>query len=151
MNLVILVGRITDDAQVHVTTGGNKVCSFIVAVDDGANNDGSRRTQFLSCTAWNKAAEFLGRYVKKGNRIAVLGRNTKRTYESDGQKHYVQEIVADRVEFADGANQPQGGYTPKATTGYAKTDQKPPVQTSMDNGFGIPTSYGIDSDEDLPF
>ena len=146
MNIAVIVGRITDDVDVKATTGGNKVCSFIVAVDDGANNDGSRRTQFLSCTAWNKAAEFLGRYVKKGNRIAVLGRNTKRTYESDGQKHYVQEIVADRVEFADGQNQHNEAQV-TAQQNAPQTAQKATQQSFM-NGFGTP----IEIDEsDLPF
>ena len=151
MNLVILVGRITADVDIKMTTSGKKVCSFTLAVDDGKNADGSRRTQFPDCVAWEKSAEFLERYVQKGNRIAVVGRLTKRAYESNGQKRYVSEVVVDRVEFADGANQSQGGYTPKATTGYAKADQNQPVQTSMDNGFGIPTSYGIDMGDDLPF
>lgn len=146
MNIAVIVGRITDDVDVKVTTGGNKVCSFIVAVDDGANNDGSRRTQFLSCTAWNKAAEFLGRYVKKGNRIAVLGRNTKRTYESDGQKHYVQEIVADRVEFADGQNQRNEAQT-TAPQNAPQTAQKATQQSFM-TGFGTPTEI---DESDLPF
>ena len=155
MNLVILVGRITADVDIKMTNNGKKVCSFTLAVDDGKNADGNRKAQFPDCVAWEKAAEFLERYVQKGNRIAVVGRLTKRTYESNGQKRYISEVVVDRVEFADGANQPQGGYTPKATTGYAQTAQKPPVQTSMDNGFGIPSNYGeeplsIDPD-DLPF
>lgn len=146
MNIAVVIGRITDDVDVKVTQSGKKVCSFTVAVDDGANNDGTRRTQFLGCTAWDKPAEFLGRYVKKGNRIAVLGRNTKRSYESNGQKHYVQEIVADRVEFADGANQHNEAQVAPAQNA-PQTAQKATQQSFM-NGFGTP----IEIDESgLPF
>lgn len=150
MNLVILVGRITADVDIKMTTSGKKVCSFTLAVDDGKNADGSRRTQFPDCVAWEKAAEFLERYVQKGNRIAVEGKLTKRTYESNGQKRYVSEVVVNRVEFADGANQPKNEYSSAPVQTAPQTSQNQPVQTSMDNGFGIPTSYGIDSD-DLPF
>lgn len=151
MNLVILVGRITADVDIKMTNSGKKVCSFTLAVDDGKNADGSRRTQFPDCVAWEKAAEFLERYVQKGNRIAVVGRLTKRAYESNGQKRYVSEVVVDRVEFADGANQPKNEYSSAPAQTAPQTAQKPPVQASMDNGFGIPTSYGIDMGEDLPF
>ena len=150
MNLVILVGRITADVDIKMTTSGKKVCSFTLAVDDGKNADGNRKAQFLDCVAWEKAAEFLERYVQKGNRIAVVGRLTKRAYESNGQKRYVSEVVVDRVEFADGANQPKNEYSSAPVQTAHQTAQKPPVQASMDNGFGIPTSYGINSD-DLPF
>lgn len=151
MNLVILVGRITADVDIKMTNSGKKVCSFTLAVDDGKNADGNRKAQFLDCVAWEKAAEFLERYVQKGNRIAVVGKLTKRAYESNGQKRYVSEVVVDRVEFADGANQPKNEYSSAPAQTAPQTAQKPPVQASMDNGFGIPTSYGIDMGEDLPF
>lgn len=151
MNLVILVGRITADVDIKMTNSGKKVCSFTLAVDDGKNADGNRKAQFLDCVAWEKAAEFLERYVQKGNRIAVVGKLTKRAYESNGQKRYVSEVVVDRVEFADGANQPKNEYSSVPVQTAPQTAQKPPVQASMDNGFGIPTSYGIDMGEDLPF
>jgi single-strand DNA-binding protein len=150
MNLVILVGRITADVDIKMTTSGKKVCSFTLAVDDGKNADGSRRTEFPDCEAWEKAAEFLERYVHKGNRIAVVGKLTKKTYEVDGQKRYSTKVNVSRVEFADGANQPKNEYSSAPVQTAPQTAQNQPVQTSMDNGFGIPTSYGIDSD-DLPF
>lgn len=150
MNSVVLIGRVTADIDLKMTNNGKKVCSFTLAVDDGKNADGSRRAQFIDCVAWEQAAEFLNLYVKKGNRIAVSGKLAKRVYESNGQKHYVTEVKADRVEFADGANQPKNEYSSVPEQNAPKTAQNQPSQASMDNGFGIPANYGIDSD-DLPF
>ena len=144
MNKAILCGRTTADIDIRMTTTGKKVCKFTLAIDDGKNADGSRRTQFIDCEAWNQSADFLERFVKKGNRILVEGRLNKTTYEKDGQKHYPTTVVCDRVEFADGANQPQGGSSITATTGYPKAEQKEPT-----DNFGIP-DYGINGD-DLPF
>lgn len=143
MNKAIVCGRITSEPDIRMTSTGKKVCKFSLAVDDGKNADGSRRTQFIDCDAWNQSAEFLERYVKKGNRILVEGRLNKTSYEKDGQKHYPTNVVCDRVEFADGANQPQGGYTPKATTGYAQTAQNQPVNDWQNTD--------IDFENDLPF
>lgn len=145
MNKVILCGRTTKDTDIQMTTTGKKVCRFSLAVDDGKNEDGSRRTQFIDCEAWNQSAEFLERYVSKGTRILVEGRLNKRSYEKDGVKHYPTNVVCDRIEFADGTNLPQNEQT---SVIKPKTSQT--AQMGMDNGFGIPSNYGID-DSDLPF
>ncbi len=146
MNKAIICGRITANPEIKMTTNGNKVCRFTLAVDDGKNTDGSRRTQFIDCEAWKQSAEFLERFVKKGNRILVEGRLNKTSYEKDGQKHYPTTVVCDRLEFADGANQPQNGVTSMPTQTAPKTAQNQP----KNDDFGIPDSYGI-STEDLPF
>ena len=145
MNKAILCGRTTADIDIRMTTTGKKVCKFTLAIDDGKNADGSRRTQFIDCEAWNQSAEFMERYVKKGIRILVEGRLNKTSYEKDGQKHYPTNVVCDRIEFADGANQPQNEYSPMPTQNAPKTAQKQP-----EDDFGIP--HGLNFDEsDLPF
>ena len=145
MNKAIVCGRITSEPDIRMTSTGKKVCKFTLAVDDGKNADGSRRTQFIDCEAWNQSAEFMERYVKKGIRILVEGRLNKTSYEKDGQKHYPTNVVCDRIEFADGANQPQNEYSSVPTQNAPKTAQKQPT-----DNFGIP-SYDIDMGSDLPF
>jgi len=145
MNKAIICGRITANPEIKMTTNGNKVCKFTLAVDDGKNTDGSRRTQFIDCEAWKQSAEFLERFVKKGNRILAEGRLNKTSYEKDGQKHYPTNVVCDRIEFADGANQPQNEYSSMPTQNAPKTVQKQPT-----DNFGIP-AYDIDMGSDLPF
>ena len=146
MNLVVLIGRVANDIDVRMTTSGNKVCKFSLAVDDGKDANGNRKTQFLDCEAWNTSASFLESYCKKGVRIAVTGRLVKTVYEDkNGTKHYPTNVVASRVEFADGANRVQNEEQ------TAKAQNTPKMeQTRMDDGFGLPASIGI-GDDDLPF
>lgn len=146
MNITILSGRITDHPDVRMTGSGKKVCQFTLAVDDGKDTNGQRKTQFLDCVAWENGAAYLEQYVKKGNRISVQGRLNKSSYLKDGEKRYSVKVVCDRVEFADGANQPRNEEKPMITQNAPKTAQNEPVQ----NAYDIPNNYGI-SDDDLPF
>lgn len=151
MNKAILCGRTTADTKIQMTTTGKKVCRFTIAVDDGKNADGSRRTQFIDCEAWNQSADFLERFVKKGNRILVEGRLNKTMYEKDGQKHYPTTVVCDRVEFADGANQPQNGATSMPTQTAPRTAQNQPSVAFPFTAQEVEMmNNGIDPD-DLPF
>ena len=141
MNRVTLMGRLAANPEVRVTQSGKKVCNFALAISMGKD----KPAQFHDCVAWDNTAEFLGRYTRKGNRILVEGRLDKSVYEKDGQKRYVTTVIVDHVEYADGANQPQNGATSMPTQNAPKTAQNQPTQD-----FGIPDSYGINSD-DLPF
>lgn len=145
MNKAILCGRTTKDTEVSMTKGGKKVCSFTLAIDEGKDESGNRRTQFIDCEAWDKRASFMEAYVKKGMRILVEGRLNKRMYEKDGQKHYPVSVICDRIEFADGTNQSKDEGIPTATQNAPKTAQNRPVED-----YGIPQNISIDSD-DLPF
>lgn len=144
MNKAIICGRVTADVDVRLTQAGKKVCSFSLAVDDGKDANGERRTQYIDCVAWERSAEFMERYVRKGLRILVEGRLNKQTYERDGVKHYPTSVVVDRIEFADGANQTQNEYSSIPTQNRAQNAQKEPSQPSWANGFEI-------NDADLPF
>lgn len=139
MNIVILSGRITADPDVRITGSGKKMCQFSLAVDAGKDADGQRQTQFHDCVTWNNGAEFIERYVKKGNRILVQGRLDKSSYVKDGQKHYSVKVIADRVEFADGANQPRNEGKPMPT-------QKAPESPKNEWNAGLEFT-----EEDLPF
>ena len=101
MNKVILVGNLTRDPEVTETPSGSAVCRFSVAVTrDYANNEGTRETDFFNITVWNKLAENCGRYLKKGNKVAVVGSLQNRSYEDkDGIKRNVTDVVAREVEF----------------------------------------------------
>lgn len=139
MNITAISGRITTDPEVRITQSGKKVCQFCLAVDDDKEDNGQRKTQFLNFVAWENGAAYLERYVKKGNRILVVGRLNKSAYEKNGEKRYNVRVIADRVEFADEANQPKNEAQPI------------PVQTApqtAQNGFY--SGVEIDAD-DLPF
>jgi single-strand DNA-binding protein len=101
MNKVILVGNLTRDPELTETPSGVAVCRFAIAVSrDYANADGNRETDFFNITVWRGRAENCGKYLKKGNKVAVVGRLQTRSYDDkDGNKRYVTDIVADEVEF----------------------------------------------------
>lgn len=103
MNRIILLGRLTREPDVKVTSTGKTVATFALAVDRPfAGKDGKREADFINIQAWNKTAETVGNYVSKGQRLLVEGRLQIRSYDGkDGQKHYVTEVIADRVEFIE--------------------------------------------------
>ena len=109
MNKVIMIGRLTKDPEIKKTSSGKSVASFSLAVSDRYNRD---KTDFINCVAWEKTADYLGNYVKKGNLIAVEGRISTRNYDgSDGKKVYITEVVCDSVQGLERNDQPQA--TPK--------------------------------------
>lgn len=110
MNRVVLVGRLTKDAELRYTPSGVAVASFTLAVNRPfANQQGEREADFVNVVAWRKTAENLANYTKKGSMIAVDGRIQTRSYEKDGRRVYVTEVVADSVQFLGRSGSQEGG------------------------------------------
>ena len=105
MNKVVLTGNLTRDPELKYLDSGKAVCNFTLAVKDRFNKD---KTDFIDCTAWNKTAEISGEYLKKGNKVAVAGSLSTRSYENkDGQKVKLTFINVDEVELPPkGSSQP---------------------------------------------
>ena len=99
MNKVIVVGRVTRDIELKYTQGGTAYTHFTLAVDRKKDKDGNKQTDFLPCTAWNKGAEVISKYVHKGDKFGVVGRLQSRQYEKNGQKLTAYGIVVDDFEF----------------------------------------------------
>ena len=113
VNNVVIMGRLTRDAEERKTNSGKSVCSFCIAVDDRFDRE---KTHFVDVIAWNKTAEFVCTYFHKGSMIAVQGRLTTRTWEDkNGSKHKAVEIVADEVSFCGGKNEGSAPATPTIT------------------------------------
>jgi single-strand DNA-binding protein len=103
MNKVILMGRITKDLELKYTQSNKAVCKFTIAVDRRftSQSDG-KVTDYFNIVVWNKTAEFCSKYFAKGLRVAVIGTIQNRSWDdSDGNKKYVTEIIADEAYFAD--------------------------------------------------
>lgn len=104
MNKIILMGRLTKNPEVRYTQTSNiLVATFSLAVNRKIAKQGEeRQTDFINIVAWNKIGEFCSKYFKKGQQIAVVGRLQTRNYEdNNAQKHYIVEVVAEEVYFAD--------------------------------------------------
>lgn len=104
LNKVILIGRLTRDPELRVTSqSGVPMASFSIAVDRPyQSQSGQRETDFIDCVAWRKLAEVVAEHLTKGRLVAVEGRLQIRAYETqDGQKRRVAEVMADDVRFLD--------------------------------------------------
>ena len=102
MNRVLITGRLTRDPELRVLASGKSVCQFSVATNEYAGN-GKEKAEFHSIVAWDKLADICGRYLGKGQQVAVEGRIQTRTWDDDrGQRHWKTEIVAAQVELLSG-------------------------------------------------
>lgn len=158
INNVVIVGRLTRDADLRYTGSGIAVASFTVAVERPFTNaQGERETDFVSCVVWKKPAENLANFTRKGSQVAVAGRIQTRNYTgNDGKKVYVTEVVAENIQYLDSkktnesrSDSAEGNYSQsnqnsaqRQNNGYQKQDEDP-FEKNNDS---------IDiSDEDLPF
>lgn len=103
MNIVTLIGRTTKQIELKMTTSGKAVCSFTLAVNkDFKNADGTQDADFIDCVAFEGRAEAISKYVHKGDRLAIKGSITTRTYtRQDGSNAKVFEIKVDGFEFLE--------------------------------------------------
>ena len=127
INNVVLVGRMTRDADLRMTQGNTAVASFTLAVNRNFKNQaGEREADFINCVIWRQQAENLANWAKKGALIGITGRIQTRNYENDqGQRVYITEVVAENFQLLESRGQQQSN-----------------------NGYSEPTDI---SDDDLPF
>ncbi len=118
MNQVALVGRLTKDPELKNLSEGRVQTSFVLAVNRRFRNDRDNDADFVLCTAWGKAAINTVKYCGKGSLVSIGGRLQARSYEKDGNRVYVTEVVSEEVRFLATkpparttvvADSPQGG------------------------------------------
>lgn len=138
MNKVVLMGRTTRDVEVRYS-GETAVARMTLAVDRRNKKESEgQQADFISCVAFGKTAEFLGKYGTKGIKFAVTGRIQTGSYTNrDGVKVYTTDVVVEEVEFAES----------KAAAENHKAAEPQPISTDSDGFMNIPD--GID--EELPF
>ncbi len=144
MNKVILMGRLTRDAEVRYSQGdaSTAVARFSLAVDRRFRRDNDEQTaDFINCVAFGRIAEFLERFGRKGTKFVLEGRIQTGSYTNkDGQRVYTTDVVAENIEFAESkASSDNSGYVP--------ADKPSPSGAAGDGFMNIPD--GID--EELPF
>ena len=163
INRVVLVGRLTRDIEVRKTQSGLSVTSFTVACNR-RNTGGNNEADFINCTAWRQAADFLGSYAHKGALVGVEGRISTRNYTNNaGQKVYVTEVVCDQVQLLESKSRSQGsessynnsynnsnGYDNGGYSNQGSSFTQNDRGMSQDNGLDDIPSLDISSD-DLPF
>ncbi len=100
MNKVILIGRLTKDAELLKPTGADVMTRFCVAVRRRFAKE--NKTDFINCVAWEKTAEFIYKYFKKGDMIGICGSLRVEKYEKDGETRYNTCVNAEDAYFCGG-------------------------------------------------
>lgn len=147
LNKIILMGRLTRDPELRSTQSGTPVTSFTLAVErDFTPRGEERQADFIDIVAWQARAEFVQKYFRKGQLVAVAGRLQSRKWEDkQGQKRVSFEVVADEVHFAERKSDTPADYAPSA-----------PRQNSGESlpfNADAPSSFATldDDDGELPF
>lgn len=119
LNKVVLMGRLTKEPLLKYTPSNVAVASFTIAVDRNYVKQGEeRQTDFINIVAWRTTAEFVAKYFTKGQQVALSGSIQTRTWDdTEGKKHYVTEVVADEVYFADSKKETKSSENPAEQQG----------------------------------
>ena len=145
INNVTLVGRLTKDVELKYTPANQAVAQFVLAVNRTFKNaNGERESDFINCVIWRQSAENLANWAKKGALLGITGRIQTRNYENtQGQRVYVTEVVAENFQMLESRNQQQGQQ-------QAQPQQAKQQQAKQPDPFsgGAPMSL---NDDDLPF
>lgn len=99
MNKIFISGNLAKDPEIRYTQSGKAVMRTSIAVRRPFSKE-KDATDFFNIEAWEKTAEFFGRYLSKGSKILIEGRLQNNVYEKDGVKHYAEKIIVENVEFA---------------------------------------------------
>ncbi|MGT2743708.1 single-stranded DNA-binding protein [Streptococcus plurextorum] len=161
INNVVLVGRMTRDAELRYTPNQVAVATFTLAVNrNRKNQNGEREADFINCVIWNQPAENLTNWAKKGALIGITGRIQTRNYDNQqGQRVYVTEVVADNFQMLESRATREGSsggsyQSAPSFGGNAGSFQSQPAQTPNfgrdESPFGNSNPMDI-SDDDLPF
>lgn len=180
INNVVLVGRLTRDAELRYTQTNIAVATFTLAVNRPFKNEaGEREADFINCVIWRQSAENLANWAKKGSLIGITGVIQTRSYDNQqGQRVYVTEVVASNFQLLESRNSQQnnqghqdnhGGYQQQGYSNQGSSFQNGnsygqqgsffegnttnpvPDFTRDNNPFGRPTNPLDISDSDLPF
>tara|TARA_B100001142_G_scaffold311272_1_gene345534 strand:+ start:277 stop:750 length:474 start_codon:yes stop_codon:yes gene_type:complete len=152
VNKVILVGNVGNDPEVRYMPNGNAVANISIATSDTwkdkTTGDQQEKTEWHRVVFFNRLAEIVEQYVKKGSKLYVEGRLQTRSWEQDGVKRYSTEIVSNEMQMLDSrggagvgqdfGNQPAAAPAQQAQPQAATQPQSAPA--NFDN-----------FDDDIPF
>ena len=145
LNKVILIGNLTADPELKQTPGGTSVCSFTIAANRRPDKEGNTVADFIEIVTWQKTAEFVSRYFKKGKPILICGRIQSRSFtDNKGNKRYVTEVVADEVGFVESKNEADNRTNEPAPGTYV-----PEAYTNTN--VNAPNFEAVSEEDDLPF
>jgi single-strand DNA-binding protein len=143
INQVVLVGRLTRDAELKYTNTGTAIGKFSIAVNrrKRSGDQWTDEVSYFDIVLWGKTAEALNQYLQKGKQIAVAGELRQNRWEQDGQNRSKVEVIANNVQLLGGSG--------RGSDGPARSNN---TNTGMNNAPQADTgSYSDDFEDDIPF
>ena len=135
-NKAILIGNLVADPELKQTPSGKKVTTFNIGVARRFKMNGQSVTDYFQIVAWDKTAEAVCKYYKKGSCIIVTGALQTRTYDDAyGQKHKVTEVYAENVDFGEKKSIPSAEYKADVSFGDAEGGASHYEEMSPDDGL----------------
>ena len=125
MNKVELIGRLTKEPEIKLTTNQTQFCNFTIAVDRRFKDaNGNKQADFINCVAWKQTAVFIQKYFHKGNKIGVVGSIQTRSFDDqNGQKRFVTEVIVDEAEFVESQTTSQPAPAPTSDETAVTADE----------------------------
>ena len=99
VNKAIILGRLGKDPEIKLTQSGKKYAFFSIATSETFN--GKEKTEWHKIAVWEKLADVAEKYLKKGNRVYVEGKFQTRSYEEQGVKKFITEIIASQISLCE--------------------------------------------------
>lgn len=134
INHVVLIGRLTRDAELKYLASGTAVCKFALAVNRRVKkgDQWTEEASFFDVVLWGKSGEAINQYLLKGKQVAVDGELRQERWVHDGQKRSKIEVVANSVQLLGGGTQSDGGFQQARQPG-APASYQAPAQDSFDD------------------
>jgi single-strand DNA-binding protein len=145
VNKVILIGNLGKDPEVKYTPSGTTVAKFSLATNErykDKSGEWQDRTEWHNIVAWQRLAEIVGEYVKKGSKLYIEGRLQTSSWDDkeSGQKRYKTEVVANDLVLLSGRGEDEGSGRSRGASASAGMDQRTPEHDTSQI-----------TDEDIPF
>ena len=136
LNKVMLIGNLGKDPELRFTPSGRAVARFSLATSESwTDQQGQKqdRTEWHNVVVWGKQAESCGQYLSKGRQVFIEGSIRSRQYDDkEGQKRYITEVIAQRVQFL-GGGRGEGGGRGAAPSGGGGSEEAPPAPMPEDD------------------
>lgn len=148
INKVILVGNLGRDPEIKYTASGGAIANLTIATSESWNDKQTgekvEKTEWHRVVAFQRLAEIMGEYLKKGSQVYIEGKlQTRKWQDQNGQDRYTTEIVANDMQML-GSRADAGAPAQAGGGGFRRNanSQQEPAQPAYDNDF---------ADDDIPF
>ena len=127
-NKVFLIGNLTRDPELRYTPSGIPVVRFTVAVNRPSAKSEGNEVDFINVVAWRRLAEICGEYLKKGKPVSIEGRLQIRSYEKNGEKRTIAEVIADGMQMLGRKDE---SVSRQSTSPTSQNEQAPGAQDEV--------------------